>query len=89
MKESEGTEITFPLYPYLLQTQQALPNCKPISVGGLGDVRYTPRVFRPQTLIRSSNCQLDNLIFNNRKSDRIAFQHRKKKKILKTYRNNS
>ena len=35
MKESEGTEdiTTFPLYRYLLQGQQALPNCKPISVG--------------------------------------------------------
>ena len=35
MKEDEGTEeiTTFPLYPYLLQGQQALPNCKPISVG--------------------------------------------------------
>ena len=29
MKESEGREeiTTFPLYPYLLQGQQALPNC--------------------------------------------------------------
>ena len=35
MKESEGTEeiTTFPLYSYLLQGQQTLPNCKPISVG--------------------------------------------------------
>ena len=35
MNESAGTEEikTFPLYPYLLQGQQALPNCKPISVG--------------------------------------------------------
>ena len=39
MKESEGTEeITiFPLYPDLLQGQQALPNCKPISVEHPGD----------------------------------------------------
>ena len=30
MNESEGTEEikTFPLYPYLLQEQQALPKCK-------------------------------------------------------------
>ena len=30
MKESEGTEeiTTFPLYPYRLQGQQTLPNCK-------------------------------------------------------------
>ena len=39
--ESEETEEieTLPLYPYLLQGQQALPNCKPISVGRPGDVR--------------------------------------------------
>ena len=38
--ESEETEEikTFPLYPYLLQGQQAFPNCKPISVGRSGDV---------------------------------------------------
>ena len=31
MNDSEETEEikTFPLYPYLLQRQQALPNCKP------------------------------------------------------------
>ena len=41
--ESEDTEEikTFPLYPYLLQGQQALSNCKPISVGRPGDARYT------------------------------------------------
>ena len=39
MNESEEAEEikTFPLYPYLLQEQQALPNCKPISVGRPGD----------------------------------------------------
>ena len=33
--ESEETEEikSFPIYPYLLQGQQVLPNCKPISVG--------------------------------------------------------
>ena len=33
--ESEETEEikTFPLYHYLLQRQQAMPNCKPVSVG--------------------------------------------------------
>ena len=43
MNESEGTEEikTFSLYPYLLQRQQALPNCKPISIGRPGDGRYT------------------------------------------------
>ena len=42
-KESEETEVIeiSPLYPYLLQEQQALPNCKPISVGRPIDVRYT------------------------------------------------
>ena len=29
-----------PLYPYLLQGQQVLPNCKPISVGCPSDVGY-------------------------------------------------
>ena len=35
--ESEETEEikTFPQYPYLLKGQQALPNCKPKSVGCL------------------------------------------------------
>ena len=39
--ESDRTEEikTFPLYPYLLQGQQALPNCKPISAGRTGDVK--------------------------------------------------
>ena len=41
--ESEETEEikTVPLYSYLLQGLLALPNCKPISVGGPGDVTYT------------------------------------------------
>ena len=41
--ESEQTEEikTFPLYPYLLQVQQALPKCRPISVGRPSDARYT------------------------------------------------
>ena len=40
--ESEETEEikTFPLYPYLLQGEQALPNCKPKSVGCPYDVSY-------------------------------------------------
>ena len=42
MNDSEETEEikTFPLYPYLLQGQQALPNCKPVSVGRTGDIRH-------------------------------------------------
>ena len=49
--ESEETEEikTFPLYPYLLQGQQALPNCKPISVGRPGDIRYTTPSHHPTT----------------------------------------
>ena len=44
MNDSEETDKTktFPLYPYMLQGQQALPNCKPISIGHPGDIRYTP-----------------------------------------------
>ena len=50
--ESEETEDieTFPLYPYLLQGQQALPNCKPISVGCPDDVRYMTPLPHPTTL---------------------------------------
>ena len=49
--ESEETEEikTFPLYPYPLQGQQALPNCKPISVGHPSDVRYTAPSHHPTT----------------------------------------
>ena len=47
--ESEETEEikTFPLYPYPLQGLQALPNCKPISVGRPSDVRYTAPSHHP------------------------------------------
>ena len=50
--ESEETEEikTFP-YPYLLQGMLALPNCKPISVGRLSDVRYTTLLSHPTTPI--------------------------------------
>ena len=49
--ESEETEEikTFPLYPYPLQGWQALPNCKPISVGRPGDLRYTAPSHHPTT----------------------------------------
>ena len=49
MNKSEGTEDIPPPYPYLLQGQQALPNCKPISVGRPTDVRYTPPSHHPTT----------------------------------------
>ena len=37
----EKEEITFPLDPYMLQGQQALPNCKPVSFGCPSDARNT------------------------------------------------
>ena len=41
----------FPLNPYLLQGQQALPNCKPISVGHPSDARYmTPSTHNHQNI---------------------------------------
>ena len=51
MNESEETkEIkTFPLYPYLLQGQQALPNCKQIADGRPSDARYTTPLPHPTT----------------------------------------
>ena len=53
MNESvEEIKTSPPLYPYLLQGKQALPNCKPVSVGRPGDTRYTtslplPTIPRP------------------------------------------
>ena len=49
MNESEETEEikTFILYPYLLQGQQALPNCKPVSVEPTGCIRYTTPLPHP------------------------------------------
>ena len=62
MDESEGTEEikAFPLYPYLLQGQQALPNCKPISVGHPSDVRYKTSLPHPTTpyILRELNVSL-------------------------------
>ena len=51
INESEETEEikTFPLYPYLLKGKQALPNCKPISVGRPSDIRYTTPLPHPTT----------------------------------------
>ena len=55
--ESEETEEikTSPLYLYLLQEQQALPNCKPISAGRPGDIRYTTPSPHPTTPIFEVN----------------------------------
>ena len=49
--ESEETEEikTSPPYPYLLQRKQALPNCKPISDGRPGDIRYMTPSHHPTT----------------------------------------
>ena len=49
MNESEETEeiITSSHYPYLLQAQQGLPNCKPISVGRPSDVRHSIPLLHP------------------------------------------
>ena len=49
--ESEETEEikTSPPYPYLQQGQQALPNCKPISFGRPGDIRYMIPSHNPTT----------------------------------------
>ena len=51
INKSEETEkiTTFPLYLYLLQGEQALPNCKPISVGRPSIVRYTTPLPHPTT----------------------------------------
>ena len=50
-ESEEIEEIKHPLYPYLLQGEQVLPNCKPISVGRPGDVRYTTPSPHPTTPI--------------------------------------
>ena len=58
--ESEETEEIkiFPLYPYLLQGQQALPNFKPISVGRPGDIRYTTPSHHPTTPCCKVHCTI-------------------------------
>ena len=57
MNNSEETEEikTFPLYPYLLQGQQALLICKAISVGRPDDARYTTPLPHPITPTDWSN----------------------------------
>ena len=49
MNESEVTEEikTFLFHPYLLPGYQALSNCKPISAGCPGDVRYLTCLLQP------------------------------------------
>ena len=66
MNESEETEEikTFPIYPYLLQGQQALPNCKAISALVAQDTRHlclirtTPAFIKKQT--KSTLAELRN-----------------------------
>ena len=55
MNDTEETEEikTFLLYPYLLQGEQALPNCNSISIGSCGDVKYTTPLPHPTT---PNNC---------------------------------
>ena len=61
--DSKETEIKkIPLYPYLLQGYQALPNCKPISIGHPGDVRYTT----PSPYLTTPFNRLKNIAQNTR-----------------------
>ena len=53
-EETEEIKI-FLLYFYLLQGKQVLPNCKPISVGRPGDVRYTTPLPQPTTPLLDLN----------------------------------
>ena len=57
MNDSEETEEikTFPLYSYLLHGEQALLNCKPISVERGGDARYTTPLLHPTTPVTSKD----------------------------------
>ena len=71
-----GTIKTSPLYPYLLQRQQALPNCKPISVERPGDARYTTPLYhnvkrcpKPSPSSASDRC---NMLWPNRLSNRLS-----------------
>ena len=67
MNESEGTEEikTFPLYPYLLQGQQALPNCKLISVGRPSGVRYTTPLPHPTSPSKIENRSMQNALVSD------------------------
>ena len=58
--QSQATAL---LYPYLLQGQQALPNCKPISVGCPVDVRYTTLL--PHPTIPSWHDNLPSVLCDN------------------------
>ena len=65
MNDSEETEEIkkiFPIYPYLLQGQQALPNCKPISVGRPGDAKYTTPLLHPTTPLLSEETTVQNQV---------------------------
>ena len=63
-KREETEEIkNIPLYSYLLQGQQALPNCMSISVGRPGDVRYTTLLPHLTTPVESCSNQLSQELF--------------------------
>ena len=63
--ESEETEEikTFPLYPYLLQGQQALPNCKPVSAGRPGNAQDTQHLRTPTLHLPSPSGIIRNKIW--------------------------
>ena len=78
-KESEETEEikTFPLCPYPLQGKQVLPNCKPISVGRPGDVRYTAPSHHPTTPdldLEKSDFLLNPFLFSRSKTVNVFFR---------------
>ena len=71
MNESVETEEikTFLLCPYLLQGKQALPNCKPISVGHPGDISYPTSLPHPTSPFKLVKQHKHNPIGNSVKND--------------------
>ena len=55
MKVKKWKKKTFPLYPYQLQGQQALPKCKPISVVCSSEGKIHDTIASPNHL----GCQLE------------------------------
>ena len=82
--EIEETEEikTFPLYPYLLQGQQALPNCKPVSAGRPGDVKYTTHSHYPTIpKISLGKKKRDNMMYLDRD---LLMEPQRQKTYLRT-----